>query len=127
VLAGQKRDLVVSPQHRVLFEGYRAELLFGESEVLASAVHLVDGHSVRREPMAEVTYVHFLLDRHEIVFAEGAATESFHPGGVGLAGVEDAARDELFAIFPELQADPTVYGPSARRCLKRFEAQLMLS
>ncbi|MFN3822414.1 MAG: Hint domain-containing protein [Pseudorhodobacter sp.] len=127
VLPGLERDLVVSPQHRLLFEGYRAELLFGQSEVLVTAAHLVDGRAVLRDPVAEVTYVHFLLDRHEIVFAEGAATESFHPGTQGFDALADPAREELFAIFPGLRADLSVYGPAARRCLRRHEALLMLS
>jgi len=92
-----------------------------------TAAHLVDGRAVLREPVAEVTYVHFLLDRHEIVFAEGATTESFHPGTQGFDALADPAREELFAIFPELRADLTVYGPAARRCLRRHEALLMLS
>lgn len=34
------RDMVVSPQHRMLIEGPRAEMLFGEAEVLVAATHL---------------------------------------------------------------------------------------
>jgi hypothetical protein len=32
-----------------------------------------------------VTYLHFMLERHEIVFAEGAETESLDPAGEAAA------------------------------------------
>ncbi len=116
------RDLLVSPQHRMLLGGYRAQLLFGEGEVLVPAVHLVDGESVIRETGATVTYVHLAFDRHEVIFAEGIRTESFHPGHVGLEGIDGACREELFRIFPELRSDPGAFGPASRRSLKRHEA-----
>ncbi|SLN19496.1 Hint domain-containing protein [Pseudooctadecabacter jejudonensis] len=125
VLAGQTTDLLVSPQHRVLFQGYQAELLFGESEVLVSAKHLVDGMDVTQDDTGAVTYIHMMFDQHEIIYAEGAATESFHPGDIGFSAVGDAAREELFALFPELRADQNHYGSTARRCLKRHEAKLI--
>ena len=31
-------------------------------------------------PMPRIGYYHFLLDRHEVVFAEGAGAESLLPG-----------------------------------------------
>ncbi len=125
VIIGQERDLIVSPQHRMLFQGYRAELLFGETEVLVPAKHLVDNLAVTRDEGHEVTYIHMMFDQHEIVFAEGAATESFHPGSLGMDAIHDAAREELFAIFPQLRSDVTRYGDTARRCLKRHEAELL--
>lgn len=125
VVTGQERDLVVSPQHRMLFNGYRAELLFGEREVLVAAKHLIDGLDVLREEVPQVTYFHMLFDQHEVVYAEGAATESFHPGNTGLASISAAAREELFTIFPELRSMPETYGDTARRCLKRREAGLI--
>ncbi|MDC1296695.1 Hint domain-containing protein [Octadecabacter sp.] len=125
VLAGQDRDLIVSPKHRVLFQGYRAELLFGESEVLVSAKHLVDGLDVTQDEAEMVTYVHMLFDQNEVIYAEGAATESFHPGDIGFSAVGEQDREELFAIFPELRADQHAYGNTARRCLKSHEAQLI--
>ncbi|MFT6535199.1 MAG: Ca2+-binding RTX toxin-like protein [Loktanella salsilacus] len=125
VIIGQERDLIVSPQHRMLFQGYRAELLFGETEVLVPAKHLVDNLAVTRDEGHEVTYIHMMFDQHEIVFAEGAATESFHPGSLGMDAIHDAAREELFAIFPQLRSDVTQYGDTARRCLKRHEAELL--
>ena len=125
VVTGLERDILVSPQHRMLFQGYRSELLFGESEVLIAAKHLVDGKDVTQDEGGMVTYIHMMFDEHEIVFAEGCASESFHPGNVGLTAVTDAAREELFTLFPGLRSDPNGYGPTARRCLKRHEAELV--
>ena len=109
----------------MLFQGYRAELLFGESEVLVAAKHLIDGMDVTQDEGEKVTYIHMLFDQHEVIYAEGAATESFHPGDIGFSAVGDAAREELFAIFPELRADQNHYGNTARRCLKAHEAKLI--
>jgi hypothetical protein len=125
VLDGATAPLLVSPQHRCLFTGYKAELLFGCDEVLVSAKHLVDGRDVGPVSQAAVTYIHVMFDRHEIIYANGAATESFHVGDIGLAAISDAAREELFGIFPELRSHPDTYGPTARPCLKRHEARLL--
>ena len=126
VLSGLDCDLLVSPQHRMLFQGYRAELLFGDSEVLVAATHLIDGKLVTQETGGDVTYIHIMFDDHEIIYAEGAATESFHPGSVGLSAVTAGAREELFSLFPELRSVPAGYGKTARRCLKKHEARLIL-
>jgi hypothetical protein len=66
-----------------------------------------------------------MLDRHEVVYAEGAATESFHVGDVGIAAISDQSREEMFSVFPELRSNPNAYGQTARPCLKRHEAQLL--
>ncbi|MFY9206000.1 MAG: Hint domain-containing protein, partial [Yoonia sp.] len=126
VVTGQDRDLLVSPQHRMLFQGYRAELLFGESEVLVSAKHMIDDKYVTQETGGDVTYIHMMFDEHEVVYAEGAATESFHPGDVGLTAVSDPAREELFALFPALRSNVNGYGQTARRCLKGHETKLLI-
>ncbi len=125
VMPGARRALLVSPQHRILFEGYRAELLFGSDEVLVSAAHLEDGHTVRAEPCNAVTYLHLMLDQHEVIYAEGAATESFHAGASGLTAISDAAREEMFTLFPELRSNAGAHGQTARHCLKRHEARLL--
>ncbi|RMD88744.1 MAG: type I secretion protein [Alphaproteobacteria bacterium] len=98
---GNARELRVSPQHRMLVRGWRAELHFGEAEVLAPARGLVDGDRIHVAPCEEVEYVHLLFDRHEIVFAEGAPSESFFPGEFTLRRDRAIAR-ELAALFPEL-------------------------
>jgi len=127
VLDGATAPLLVSPQHRFLFTGYKAELLFGCDEVLVAAKHLVDGRDVVQLAWPAVTYIHVMLDRHEIIYADGAATESFHVGDTGLAAISDPAREELFVVFPELRSHPDSYGPTARPCLKRHEARLLKS
>lgn len=99
------RDLAVSRQHRILRSGWDCELYFAEPEVLVPAHKLVNGRTVRlADPDGAVTYVHFLCDRHEIVLAEGLATESFYPCRHSLTGVEAEAQAELLLIFPELGA-----------------------
>ena len=120
---GAQRDLIVSQQHRILVTGPRAELMLGVSETLAAAKHLADGESVTVEEGGVVEYVHILFDRHEIVFAEGAATESLHPGAAALSGIDPEGREEIFALFPELRDHPAASGPAARKILKAFEAR----
>jgi Hint domain len=99
------RDLSVSRQHRILRSGWACELHFGEAEVLVPAHRLANGRTVRLDlPDRDVTYVHFLCDRHQIVTAEGLATESFYPSALSLRGVAAEAQAELLLIFPELLA-----------------------
>jgi len=125
VLTSLTSDLLVSPQHRMMFQGYEAEVLFGEREVLIPAIQLVNGKDVTQDAGDEVTYIHMMFDQHEIVYANGAASESFHPGTIGLSAVTEAAREELFSLFPTLRSDPNGYGQTARRCLRMHETQLL--
>jgi hypothetical protein len=98
------RDLMVSRQHRILRTGWACELHFGELEILIPALKLVNDSTVRLGmPDRDITYVHFLCDRHQIVTAEGLATESFYPSALSLGGVTAEAQAELLLIFPELR------------------------
>lgn len=122
---GNDRDLRVSPLHRMLVSGWRAEMLFGEREVLVAAKHLLNGDTIFVAEGGQVEYFHMLFDDHEIVFANGAASESLHPGAENLDGFGEAAREEIFALFPELRDDPTAYGAAARTSLRAFEARVL--
>lgn len=117
------RDLVVSPQHRMLLSSSRAELLFGDHEVLIAATHLLGRHGVTREAPEGVTYIHLLFDHHEIIRANGAWTESYQPGELTLSGMDDDQRDELLSLFPQLKVNPSV--PAARTSLKRREVEAL--
>jgi hypothetical protein len=118
---GNERDLVVSPQHAILLEDWRAELLFGQEEVLVRAMDLLGHDGVYRRTGGIVTYYHIMFDAHQLVRSEGLWTESLYPGDMTLQTVNDAARDEIKALFPDLAA----YGPKAAPCLRAFEAVLL--
>lgn len=101
---GNTRALVVSPQQRMLIDDWRAAVYFGEDRVLVSALALVDDETARLVlPEAGLNYVILLCDRHEILLAEGALSESFHPGEAGLAGLGPAERESLATILPEAE------------------------
>ncbi len=120
-------DLVVSPQHRVLLSDWRAELMFGAAEVLVAAAHLVNDRDIVRDHSCDhVTYCHFMFDDHQTVWSNGIETESFYPGATALRGVEPAARNELFALFPDLATAPETYGATCQPALKAHEAMAML-
>ena len=115
-------DLVVSPQHRILVRSGIARTMFGSDEVLVAARQLlaVEGIAVA-DDLDGVVYVHFLLDGHQIVIANGAETESLYAGAEALRAVGAAACAEIRALFPELRgnrpppsARPLVPGRQAR-------------
>ncbi|GFE63712.1 Hint domain-containing protein [Litoreibacter roseus] len=116
------RDLVVSPQHRILLRGWQAELLFGETEILVAAKHLTTSDRVYVRSGGEIEYFHILFDQHEIIYAECAACESFHPGAVTLGGLDTDQREELYGLFPDLRFWPDSFGQSARLSVKGQEA-----
>jgi hypothetical protein len=119
-----ERDMTVSPQHRMMISGPRAEMLFGEHEVLVAAIHLVNDQSILRARPQSVTYIHLLFDQHEVIRGDGAWSESFQPGDMTLQGMESAQRDEVLTLFPEL-AQGAAY-PAARLTLKSYEAKVLL-
>ena len=125
--AGPVRDMLVSPQHRVLRASGMIELFFGENEVLVAARHLVGRPGITQVcPDEGVTYVHIMFERHELVMSDGIWSESFQPGDLSLAGLDAEQRDELFKIFPHLQTKQgqnTYLG--ARMSLKTFQARLL--
>lgn len=122
---GNTRDLRVSPLHRILLQGSRAELMFGTSEVLACAKHLVNGDTIFVQPCDEIVYFHLLFDQHQIITAEGCPSESYFPGPTTIGSVEADVQEELFALFPELASDPSAYGSTARMCLRKHEAAVL--
>jgi hypothetical protein len=101
---GNARPLLVSPQQRMLIDDWRAEVYFGEDRVLVAAQALVDDQGARVVlPTAGVEYVVLLCDRHEVLLAEGALSESFHPGEMGLSGLDAAQRAQIEILVPEAE------------------------
>ena len=91
-----RRDLLVSPRHALFLRG-----------VLVPAALLVNGVSVTRvEGLDEIRYIHIEFDGHQVVFSEGAPSESF---------VDDNSRrmfqnaHEFEAMFPAEPVVPAAY------------------
>lgn len=118
--------LLVSPDHRMVLQGPRARTLYSADEVLVTARDLVDDTKIIRDhSVKSVTYIHMMLMQHEVVFANGVATESFHPASAALATMQTADQARLFDKVPELQGNAHCYGPYARRVLSDSEAAIL--
>ncbi|MDN5787379.1 Hint domain-containing protein [Pseudorhodobacter sp.] len=119
-------DLLVSPQHRMLVKGAGTRALFNTAEVLVAAEDLINDRSITVDlTLTEVTYVHILLARHQVIWANGLETESFHPSNTALETIEPSQRHSLLALLPGLGDNPAAYGDYARRNLARSEAAIL--
>jgi hypothetical protein len=94
-----RRDLFLSPKHAVLVDG-----------VLIAVEYLVNDKSIARAEMDDsdvVEYFHIEMETHEVVFAEGAPTETLHLTG----------SRENFANFVEYER---LYGNDERPPMRTF-------
>ncbi|MBE1282451.1 MAG: hypothetical protein GJ676_03990 [Rhodobacteraceae bacterium] len=120
-------DLVLSPQHRILLSDWRAELLFGEEEVLVSAQSMINDQTIRpADDLEEVEYFHILLDGHHTVFANGLECETLMPAEMAQHALSAEERSEILTIFPELAHDLSSFGTTCRMTLKPHEVRAML-
>ncbi|WP_170329503.1 Hint domain-containing protein [Ruegeria arenilitoris] len=122
---GNARDLVVSPQHRMLVQDWRLQLYFDTDTSLVRAMDLVDDDQIYRRIGGFVTYHHFLLEQHEIVFAEGIPSESLMPGSCAMESLETTAQAEIIEALVAVGRTIESYGPPARRILRSFETALL--
>ncbi len=96
-------DLCVSPQHRILVRSSIVDRMFGTTEVLVAAKHLVSLSGIDVvDDMTVVEYFHLLFDAHEVIYSNGAVTESMYTGPEALKSVSSVARQEIIELFPEL-------------------------
>ena len=100
---GAKRDLAFSPQHRLVVRGRHVRALFDEPKVLVPAKALVNGRGITQPmPDGDVTFVHLIFDRHELVRSAGLWSESFLPTERNLSLLSADAREELHTLFPAI-------------------------
>ncbi|WP_324754479.1 Hint domain-containing protein [Roseovarius sp. Pro17] len=108
-----EKALMVSPQHRVLIRSVIALRMFGTKEVLIPAIKLCGMDGIEQMTDAtEVGYWHMLFDGHEIVYSNGAATESLFTGPEALKCVSAESRREIVALFPEIAVPGYVATPA---------------
>ncbi len=98
-----QRDMLVSRHHRILSRSKIARNMVGCSEVLVPAKDLVFLSGIDdATDVTEVEYWHFMFDKHQLVYAEGAAAESLFTGPEALRAVGPAALREIYDIMPDL-------------------------
>lgn len=120
-------DLLVSPDHRMLVKGAMAVRLFNTDEVLVRARDLLNDRTVVVDHrLCEVTYVHLMFDRHQVIWANGLECESFHPVSMALDAIDPMDRAALAERMPDVARDAALYGAYARRALSRAEAAIFL-
>lgn len=95
-----ERDMLLSPNTRLLVAGDRLPFGARARASLIAAKNLVDHSTIRPCAVLGVAYVHVELARHEIVLANGAWVEAFQPGDLSLGPVGNAQRTELQELFP---------------------------
>ncbi|MBO6885205.1 MAG: Hint domain-containing protein [Marivita sp.] len=98
-LIGAHAPLIMSPQHAVLFRTEDGD------EQLVRATHLAKMRGGKARVMQgcrAVSYFHLAFGAHQIIFANGAATESFYPGPQAVSALTAEARQEISALFPDL-------------------------
>ena len=118
--------LLVSPDHRMILRGARAQALFNCDEVLVTARDLINDSSVLVDHSTrQVTYIHMLLPSHQVVFANNVETESFHPAAASLSHLGDEDVSRLLSRVPEVGDDPHAYGAFARRVLSASEVAIL--
>lgn len=97
------RDLIVSPQHRMLVNSTIAKRVAGAQEILVAAKKLLGLPGIGyAQDKVTVTYYHLLLDVHEVIYAEGAPTESLMTGPMARQALGCDALAEIEDLFPEL-------------------------
>jgi collagen type I alpha len=82
------RDLLLSPDHAVYFDG-----------VLIPIKYLLNSDTVHRVPTREVTYFHIELEQHDIVLAEGLPVESYLDTGSRTAFANGGGAIQLHPGF----------------------------
>lgn len=122
------RDLRVSRQHRILLASRIARRILGQTEVLIPAIRLVGlpGIDVDRS-MQQITYHHIMLDRHDVVLANGAPAETLFAGPLAAQAIQDGPEDAGCEAFFDPDAPAMVPArpfPTAKQARQIVAAHL---
>ncbi|MEH6647397.1 Hint domain-containing protein [Sulfitobacter sp.] len=120
---GNRREIRLSQQHRVLTKSVRLQMLYGLEEALVPARAFVNGANVRLSPAENITYVHLMLAQHHILDAEGTYCESLYLGDQSSLRLFQNRECAALVAATDLRAKNA---PAARPFLSMKEAQLLL-
>lgn len=121
-----ERDMLVSPQHRLLICGAQSLARFGEHEVLIPAIHLVGLPGISRlRPATSLSYIQLVFAEHQVIRCNGTWCESFQPTPAAVKGLDPDQRAQLLARL-SMTSEEEGYG-AARRSLKREESRLLFA
>ncbi len=126
-LARPSKDLLLSPQHRVLCQSSQCELLFGMGDVLVPAKFLQNGDTIHvAQDLDSVEYFHLLLEGHHVVKSNGIWSESLLLADWVVNASAYAALAEFRTLFPEKQSQHSPDACQPRHpVLRDFEATLL--
>ncbi|WP_108835521.1 Hint domain-containing protein [Tateyamaria sp. Alg231-49] len=123
-------DLLVSRQHRMVVSSPIAKRMFGSADVLVAANKLTSQKGIFVDTsVSSIEYFHLLFDAHEIIFADGAPTESLFLGAEAMNTLPTKILNEIRRIFPGIKlpledASSKLYIPTNRRQTKLVERHL---
>ena len=120
-----RRDLRVSRQHRMVLASGPLRNLAGHRTALVAACKLVDLPGIEIETDCDgVAYFHLLLDRHEVIWAEGTPSESLYLGDQACKFLTRAQRAEIAALAPKRHhpALPFLEGSTRKAVVARHGA-----
>jgi Hint domain len=107
------RDLYLSPRHCVFF-----------NEGLIPVMYLINETSIAHgmpSDMSAIEYYHIELDRHEVIYAEGASVESFVDDGSSRENFSNFLQYERLYGGVERQSKMTPFAPILRYRGRRQE------
>lgn len=93
------RDLLVSPQHRIWVNSKITSCMTGGPALVAAKDLLTLGDVSKPAPAGDVTYIHLVFDRHEVICANGCWSESFYPGEQAMKALPRQVAQEYRRIF----------------------------
>jgi hypothetical protein len=121
------RELVLSPQHRVVVEGPVCQLLFGLERAFVIARHLPDHMAETPDPESDVVYFHILLSGHKILLANGLPCESLQPSRRMIEALSAEAQASLLAAIAGLGPEEMLTRPDALPTLTHREAHVLFA
>lgn len=99
---GNSQDLHSSPNHRVYVCNPMVRTLFRSERCFGCGEILVNGTTIKQLETDEITYFHILTAQNDVIFANGAPTETLFLGNSSRPALSSAAREELETLFPDL-------------------------